>query len=367
MAMSDIQSKIDAMEKELSGAKYNKATEHHFAIVKAQIAKLREKMEKRAASKGGGSGWFIKKSGDASVVLLGYPSVGKSTLLNKMTGAKSKVAAYEFTTLDVIPGVFEYHNAKIQILDVPGIIQGAAEGRGRGKEVLAMVRAADLILVLIDALHPEHYEVLLKELYQTGVRANQRAPDVKIKMKMRGGIDIGTTVKLSKVSKDSLMAILREFHIGNADVLIRTDVDIDQFIDALEGNRVYIPVVPVITKADLLPANELKRLVERIKPAAVVAAEKGEGIADLKEAIFRGLRFVRVFLKEANKKPDMDEPLVLRAGASIRTVCARLHRDFVKKFRFAKIWGKTSKFPGQVFRDLDKPLTDGDIIELHIA
>jgi hypothetical protein len=324
-------------------------------------------MEKRQASKGGGTGWSIKKSGDASVILLGFPSVGKSTLLNKLTGAKSKVAAYEFTTLDVIPGVMEYHNAKIQILDVPGIIQGAAEGRGRGKEVLAMVRAADLILVLIDALHPEHYEVLLKELYQTGVRANQRPPDVKVKQKVRGGIDLGTTVKLTKVSRESLMTILKEFRLNNADVLVRTDVDMDQFIDALEGNRVYIPAVPVITKADLLPQNELQRLVNRLKPAAVVSAERGEGIDELKEAIFHGLRFVRVFLKEVNKKPDLDEPLVLRHGAMIKTVCERLHRDFVKKFRFAKIWGVSAKFPGQVFRDIDKQLNDGDIIELHIA
>ena len=84
------------------------------------------------------------KSGDARVALIGFPSVGKSTLLTKVTKSESAVAAYEFTTLTCVPGKIEYRGASIQLLDLPGIIEGAAQGRGRGKQVIAVARTAGL-------------------------------------------------------------------------------------------------------------------------------------------------------------------------------------------------------------------------------
>jgi small GTP-binding protein len=356
--------KIKEIEEFLSKAKYNKSTEHAFGVMKAQIARLREKQEKRMAAKGGGKGFFVKKSGDATVVLLGFPSVGKSSLLNVITKAKSAVAAYAFTTLTAIPGTLEHRQAKIQIIDVPGIVEGAASGRGRGKEVLAMVRNADLILMLLDALHPEHYPVLQREIYETGVRINERSPDVRIVKRSRGGIDIHNTVPL-KVDRDTLLAVLKEFRIGNADVVIRSPINIDQFIDAIEANKSYIPAITVINKIDVVDDVTRRQLISAIKPTVCISATTGENIIAVKDAIFDGLGFVRVYLKEINKKPDMEVPLVLKSGATLRSVCEHIHRDFVKKFKFARVWGKNAKFPGQQIRDLKRKIDDADIVEIH--
>lgn len=364
--MGDLHEKIREMEAAMSAAKYNKSSEHWFGLMKSQIAKLREKIEKKAAGKGGGEGWFVKKTGNATVILVGFPSVGKSTLLNALCGTKSKVAAYEFTTLDCIPGTLNYNNAKIQILDVPGVISGAAYGKGRGKEVLAMARNADLVLFVIDALHPEHFAALQKEVYDVGIRVNQIKPDVKIVKKVRGGISLNSTVKLSKVSAETLTAILHEFKMMSADVVIRSDIDIDQFIDCIEGNRKYVPAIVCVNKADLIDDRQRRHLPELLPNPIFVSAEKRDGIDELKENIFNTLNFVRVFLKEVNKKPDLDEPMILTRPATIKAVCEHIHRDFVRKFKFSRVWGKGAKFPGQMFRNVDKVLEDGDIVEIHV-
>lgn len=81
-----------------------------------------------------GVGFDVVRSGDARVALIGFPSVGKSTLLNKVTETKSETGAYEFTTLTCVPGKIQYKGAQIQLLDLPGIIEGAAQGKGRGRQ-----------------------------------------------------------------------------------------------------------------------------------------------------------------------------------------------------------------------------------------
>ena len=144
--MATIEEQIKALEEEIFNTQKNKATEHHLGKIKAKIAKLKAQQElQKIKGGGGGRRYYIKKSGDATVALVGFPSVGKSSLLNYLTNSKSAVADYQFTTLEVIPGVMKYKGAEIQILDMPGIIKGAAKGKGRGREVITAARAADII------------------------------------------------------------------------------------------------------------------------------------------------------------------------------------------------------------------------------
>ncbi len=359
--------RIKELEEEIKNTKYNKRTQHAIGLLKAKLAVLKERAEQRASvGKAKGSDRFsVRKTGDGTSLLLGFPSVGKSTLLNKLTKAKSDIGDYAFTTLRAVPGLMEHKFAKIQIIDVPGIVSGAASGKGRGKEVLGMLRGADLILILVDALYPQHYKAILREIYETGVRINQEKPDVRITKKERGGIGVGVTVKLTKIDKKTIVDIAREMRLSNADILIRTDIDADQLIDVIKGDRVYTNALTVITKSDLVSEEKLRRLEVEIKPDVIVSAEKGEGIEELREKIYEKMGFIRVFLKEVNKKADMDEPLIMFKGSTIRDVCLKLHKDFVDKFKFARLWG-SSKFDGQVFRKLDKELLDEDILELHI-
>ena len=111
--------KVKELEEEISTTKYNKKTQSHIGLVKAKLAKLKEEFQRKAAAKGGGQGFSVRRSGDATAIMVGFPSVGKSTLLNSITNANSPIGAYAFTTLTCIPGLLEYNHSKIHILYLP--------------------------------------------------------------------------------------------------------------------------------------------------------------------------------------------------------------------------------------------------------
>ncbi|XP_045927386.1 developmentally-regulated GTP-binding protein 1-like [Micropterus dolomieu] len=145
-----ILAKIAEIENEMARTQRNKATAHHLGLLKARLAKLRRELITPKGGSGGatGEGFDVAKTGDARIGFVGFPSVGKSTLLSNLAGVYSEVAAYEFTTLTTVPGVIRYKGAKIQLLDLPGIIEGAKDGKGRGRQVIAVARTCNLILIV---------------------------------------------------------------------------------------------------------------------------------------------------------------------------------------------------------------------------
>ncbi len=348
--------KIRELEEEIRKTQKNKATEYHIGVLKSKIAKLRREALGLKARKGKGTGFDVKKEGDATVVIVGMPSVGKSTLLTKITNARSKIAAYEFTTVNCIPGMMEYKGARIQILDLPGLIKGAKEGRGRGREVISVVRSADLILILLDAMKTDDYEIIEHELEGFGIRMNKSPPDIVIKKLPAGGLMLTCSKKLKRISENEIRAVLNEYRIFNANVLLRQDVTVDELIDVLEGNRVYIPAIVAVNKADLL---DRKARIPR--DALAISAEKGENLDILREQIYEKLGLMRVFTKKQKEGADLEEPLIMRRGDTVGDLCQKLHRDLKKEFRYAMVWGKSVKHQPQRV-GIEHKLMEGDIV-----
>lgn len=355
-----IEEKLKALEDELARTQKNKATEYHIGILKAKIAALKREViaPKKSGVKTGG--FDVKKSGDATVVFIGLPSVGKSTLLNALTGAKSKIASYAFTTLTCIPGVMEYDGAKIQLLDLPGIIIGAAEGKGRGREVLAVARNADLVLVLLDVFQPGILPKIKEELSGIGIRLDEAPPKIYLTKKLRGGVEINSTVKLTKLTERMILGVLNEYGVHNGSIVFREDATVEQLIDVMATNRKYIPSLVVLNKVDMVSKEYLGKLGFEFVP---VSAEKSQNVEGLKKAIFDGLKMMRVYTKPRMEEADLKEPMMMRTGATIEDACARLHRDLVRDFKYALVWGKSAKFPGQKV-GLVHVLQEGDIFSI---
>ena len=111
--------------------------------------------------------------------------------------------------------------------------------KGRVKEVIGVVRSADFIVVLVDVFNEAHVDVLLRELYDAGIRVNTPRPDITIKKTGAGGVQVHAVGDLD-LDVDEIRSILNENKLMNADVLIRGNAT-QESCRRHVGNRVYVP------------------------------------------------------------------------------------------------------------------------------
>ncbi len=341
--------KIKKIEDDIHKTQVNKKTEHHIGLLRAKLSRLKAEQEEQQSRRTGSRvGYDVKKSGDATVVLIGLPSVGKSTLLNRLTNAKSKVASYQFTTLEVVPGAMEFNGARIQVLDLPGIIKGASEGKGLGRRVLAVARSADLVLFVVDVFQPEARSILEKELRDAGIRIDEKPPNVVVEKTGSGGLSVSAQVKLTKISEMLIKDILRVYDVNSGRVLVREDIDDAQLVDVLARNRTYVPSLTVMNKIDLVNAGFTEELTRKLPYRFLpISAESDLNLQPLREEIYRRLDFVRIYMRRRTGETDFEEPMIVKNGTTIMEVCDKVHRNMKDDFRYAQVWGKSVRFGGQ--------------------
>lgn len=305
------QEKIEALEEMFSIMPKHKGTDRLRAELRTKIARFYEEAEKRPmVGRKGSLLYYVKKEGAGQAALVGLPNTGKSQLVTTMTGAASPVADYLFTTRLPIPGMMEFENIQIQLVDLP-----ATTAPGVTSWLPNIIRNADLILLVVDL-------------------AREPAAQAETVLDWLAGFRIG-------VAGDSRRA--EEVTVQKKAMIVANKVDAP---GAAEGFR----------------ALE-SRYRGSLTPVAV-SALRAEGLEELRRGVFRALDVIRVYTKAPGQKPDLRDPVVLKRGSTALDAAESVHKDFGRNLKYAQVWG-SGKFAGQRVKR-DCVLQDGDVIELHI-
>uniref|UniRef100_A0A6U4LAH9 OBG-type G domain-containing protein n=1 Tax=Phaeomonas parva TaxID=124430 RepID=A0A6U4LAH9_9STRA len=370
------QQKIADLEAEYARTQKNKATAGHLGLIKAKLAKLKRELlepEKSGGSQGGGTGFDVSKAGDTRVGLVGFPSVGKSTLMSTLTGTFSEAAAYEFTTLTAIPGTLTYRGAKIQILDLPGIIEGARDGKGRGRQVIGTARTCNLILIVLDAAKPmSHKNKIEHELDGFGIRLNKQPPNITFRKKERGGMGYTELVPQTKgMNREVARQVLQEYRMPNSDILMRGDHTVDEFIDVVEGvaapkrARKYIPAIYCLNMIDQLTIEDLTIISQMPHHCPISSRHRWNLFQDgLVDMIWDYCSMIRIYTKPKGQIPDLTSPVILHnRNPTVAAFCNRIHRGILPQFKHAWVWGTSVKHqPQRVGKD--HVLNDEDVVQI---
>jgi small GTP-binding protein len=360
-----LRDKLEKAEEKLEKTPVNKATEKERGRLKAKIANLEEEIKTRQKETGGGyDGYAVEKTGDATAAMVGYPSVGKSSLLNKLTNADSEVGEYEFTTLEVVPGILKHRGANIQLLDVPGLIGGAASGKGDGQQVLSVVRNSDLVILMTDPDRLDGFEKMESELYDAGIRINTEPPNVKVEKKGKGGIRVKCPIELTQTDEETVREVMEQWGYTNASIVIREDLPIERIIDALAKDRVYMPSIKVVNKAENLSEEEADEIREEHGDVLFISAKHEKNLDAFCDRVFEALGLIRVYMKKRQGDVDKDEPMIMRDGDTIEDLTASMHDSFHDSFKHARVWGESATHDGQRV-GMDHELCDEDIIEIN--
>ena len=306
------QGKIEALEEMLMIMPKHKGTDKLRADLRRKISKIKTQAQKKKGSSRRETAYSVDREGAAQVLLVGPPNSGKSSLVDKLTNANPEVADFPHTTRIPTPGMMPFENIQIQLIDTPPMTRDYTE-----PWLPDIIRRADMILLVVD------------------VTAD---PIVELQV---------------------TVALLEEKQIA--------PLQVARLYEGRQG-WTFRPVLVVANKNDNASTEEnfqiFKDLLEDDWPIVAVSANTGRNLELLKQMLFERLEIMRVYTKARGKAPDRNAPFVLKKGATVEDLAGKIHKEFVEKFKFAKVWGN-EVYDGQMIQR-DYVLQDGDVVELHV-
>jgi len=306
---------LECLQVMLAEIPKHKGTDKLQADLKAKIAKVRRELQAERKSGKKTRGFRIPRQGAGTAVIIGGPNAGKSQLLRALTHATPEVAPYPFTTQIPIPGMMPYQDVFVQLVDTPPITRDFMEPYTQG-----LIRGSELALLMVDLGDDSGIEQCQEVL--------DRLQNTKTRLGVRSCLD--------------------ENDIGLS----------------------YTQTFLVPNKIDLPDARERLDLFHELCrwdfPEYVISAQEGLGLEPLREAIYRAMDVVRVYSKlPTAKEADRERPFTLRRGSTVLDMAEQVHKDFVERLKFARVWGE-AVHDGTVVKG-DYVLHDGDVVELHVS
>ena len=317
-----LEEKIEALQEMLAVIPKHKGTEKIQGDIKRRLSKLREAGEKRAKTTGFNP-YFIEKQGAGQAILVGYPNVGKSSLVAALTRAQPKIADFPFTTTLPLAGMMPYKNILIQLVDTPPLT-----AEGLPPELLNTLQNGDLLLILLDLSSDECLAQATETLSYL---------QAKKLIKKTGG-DFTAEQKEEPAS---------------------------QQVDSKQLS--YSPYLIVGNKFDHPHSKENMQILQELLPGLSfinISAKENTDLSLLKERIYQEMGIIRVYTKAPGKQPDLQAPFVLKKGNTVLDLAYNIHRDFPQLLKSARVWG-SSKFEGQTVAR-EYILEEGDIVEINV-
>jgi hypothetical protein len=335
-----------------STAPSHKGAENLRADIASKLSKMRVKADSQRQLKGAGKSLKFSKDGAATIIVIGLPNAGKSTLLTKLTNATPKISEYEFTTQNPELGVMDYLGAKIQMVELPAIVKNSYKGKARGKEVLSLIRNGDLVaIVFFGDLTIAQYSlnIILEELDKSGIIINKKRPEINVKKTGQDGIEIVNEKNVIE-GKENLLKLLQKEGVSHVTIRVEEKAHASDIVEAMDITKSYKTVVGIWLDGD----KDFK-----YKGVNVYAFNN-----KLKEKLYKDLDLIIIYTRKPGEKNLDNVPVALKRNANIKDLCNILHNDFISKFKFAKVWGST-KYAGQQVSQ-DYILKDRDIVEIYV-
>ena len=293
----------------------HKASEKVQASLKTKISELNDEIEHaKSGPKKAAPGTFkIQRQGAGQVVFLGPPNAGKSRLITRLTKAAPQVAPYPFTTREPVPGMMDYEDVRVQLVDLPPITPDHYE-----PFVTEITRAADAALLFLD-------------LSDDDGPAATEAVIVRLKAAHRELVGAPTAD-----DSDPTTYHLKTLLVANKSDDGAADIRLEMAQESFAGRF----------------------------PMLVISAEQGTGVEELRRSIYERLGVIRIYTKQPGKPADMTSPFTTPIGSTVAELAGRVHKDFEEGLKSARVWG-SGAFDGQTV-GRDHVLHDSDVVELHL-
>jgi len=306
------ESKIEALEEMLTIMPKHKGTDKLRADLRRRIAKLKEQAQQKKGGARRDTAHIIEKEGAAQIAVIGAPNTGKSALVAALTNASPEVAEFPHTTWKPTPGMAPYENIQFQLVDTPPITRDYLD-----PWMGDLMRRADVLLVMLD-LHDDP----LHQLEET-------------------------------------LAILRDLRIFPNGFSVPGDLKKSPFI-----KKVLVVMNKVDNDNHLEDYHAFLELAEMNLPAIWVSLRREKNLNDLLQLLYQLSGIIRVYTKVPGKEPNRAAPFVVPKMTTLEELAGKIHKDFVRKLKYAKIWGPIVYDGRMVQRDY--VLQEGDVVEIHL-
>jgi ribosome-interacting GTPase 1 len=303
--------KVAALEEMLAVIPKHKGTDKLHADLRRRLSKHKSQAQKKKGTSKHKTAFSIDREGAAQIVVIGPPNTGKSSLMAKLTKASPEVADFPHTTHKPTPGMAPYENIQFQLVDTPPITRYYVDPL-----MADLIRRADIVVILVD------------------------------------------------MSGDPIQQFQDTLHILETFRIFPEGFPVpDNLIKIPFIKRMLVVVNKIDEEKDEEDFETFLELADMQLPAIGISIEGGRNLTEFLEMLYDLSRVIRVYTKSPGKEPDLKEPFVIPRDSTLGDLAEKIHKDFVVKLKYAKIWG-AAVHDGQMVQR-DHIMQDGDVVELH--